>query len=609
MRKWIMQHQKGVILAGMLFLAYLGTEGMGHVLKSDSGSLALSNSVLSVFVFAGIFVLYGWTGKILKKRLVICAGILGFLFSAMLIIGTKMYLYDTGRWNSLFTYFEILELTPVIGAVLMNIFYYWNQWMERIRRSWLEKQCARFTKGDRKFFLVTWGGTFLCWVPGLLSAFPGIYAYDAIYQMHWFKMGTMNAHHPVAHTYFLAGCMTLGEKVFGSDEAGMLIYSLIQMAVMSGIFAYISKRTSEKLPHVVQVFFILMYALLPYNALFSFSATKDVLFAGLFALLVLKSYEIVQDEESFFGSIRKQIGYAALVFGMCAFRNNGIYAFACLAVVFLIVCRKYWKNVLLICLGFFLLWGVYTGPVYQLLDISEGSVAEALSVPVQQLARAMRDNADELSNEDKELIQEYLPTYDSYEPRISDQVKNNMNTAKFKENKMEFISLWVRVGLKCPITYLDAFASTNFGFWYPDMIYRDPGAWHPYIEYFNSEPETADIGNDPVSEYTFVERTSYLSLLSKVYDKFSYETVHQYFPVLSMLFSPGFAFWIVCIGITYCIYRKKYQMAVPLSLMTGLWITLILSPVVLLRYAYPLIVSIPVVFCMMQKEKTDLKSR
>ncbi|MBU3841238.1 MAG: hypothetical protein IAA25_09745, partial [Candidatus Ruminococcus intestinipullorum] len=52
------------------------------------------------------------------------------------------------------------------------------------------------------------------------------------------------------------------------------------------------------------------------------------------------------------------------------------------------------------------------------------------------------------------------------------------------------------------------------------------------------------------------------------------------------------------IGIMYCIYKKKYTMAVPFSILVGLWLTLMLSPVVLLRYAYPLIVSIPIVFVM-----------
>ena len=576
----------------------MGTEGIGHVLKSGSGSLALSNSVLSIFVFIGIFFLFQITKNIIEKRLLICSGILGLIFSAMLIIGTKIYLYDMGRWNSIATYIEVLEITPILGAVLMNLFYYCDIWIEKLQFSCLERVCSRFVKGDRKSFLWTGLFIFLCWIPGLLSAFPGIYAYDAIYQMHWFDIGTMNAHHPVAHTYLLVGCIKLGKVVFGSNEIGMLIYSLLQMVTMSFIFAYILKKICKKLPAVVSVFFLLCYALLPYNALFSFSATKDVLFSGFFVLLLLKTYEIIQDVDVFFHSIKKQIEYVGFVILMCAFRNNGLYAFLCLAVVLVIVCRKYWKNAVLLLLSVFIIWGVYTGPVYKALNISEGSVAEALSVPIQQLARAMRDNADELSVQDKKLIKEYLPTYDLYEPRISDQVKNTFNKNRFKENKMEFISLWVRVGLECPLTYLDAFASLNLGFWYPDMIYRDPGAWHPYIEYCNSEAETADVGKDPISEYTFVERTSYLPTLAKVYHKFAYETIHQYLPVVSMLFSPGFAFWIICLGIMYCIYKKKYTMAVPFSILVGLWLTLMLSPVVLLRYAYPLIVSIPIVFVM-----------
>ncbi|WP_143160655.1 DUF6020 family protein [Hespellia stercorisuis] len=496
------------------------------------------------------------------------------------------------------TYIAIVELTPVLAAGIANLIYWWGYGTERMKQSWIEEKCRRFTTGSRKSFIMLWGFTFLCWIPGLLATFPGIYGYDAIYQVRWFQRGLMSSHHPILHTYFLGACITIGERYLGSYELGMLLYSLIQMAAMSFAFAYIGKFVCKKLPNVVAVTVFICGALLPHNVLMSFSATKDALFAGLFAILVIECYKVVENMESFFGSKWRQIYFVGLIFLMCAFRNNGYYALLCMLPIFVFICRKYWKRALLISVACICLWNLYTGPVYNMLGVEKGRTAEALSVPIQQLARAMRDEQKNLSKDEIQEIEEYLPTWDCYQARISDSVKNTFNEELFDKNKLEFIRLWVDVGLKCPRTYLDAFASLNLGYWYPDMIYRDPGAWHPYMEYNNFDKATADVGEYDPDEYVFVERTSYLPALSKFYSTFAYQTIAQYVPVISMLFNPGFSFWVIVFAIALCVYRKYYRMAVPLSILVGLWMTLILSPVVLMRYAYPMMISMPVVLCM-----------
>lgn len=86
--------------------------------------------------------------------------------------------------------------------------------------------------------------------------------------------------------------------------------------------------------------------------------------------------------------------------------------------------------------------------------------------------------------------------------RIADSMKSTFNSAKFRENPIEFIKLWGEVGFKHLDTYIDAFSRITIGFWYPDMNYRDEGAFHPYWEWLS-------IGqNDPTPfiDYTLVKR-------------------------------------------------------------------------------------------------------
>lgn len=584
------------IVISILSIWAVGASAYGLKLYGDP--LILTNSIFSVLACAGIWVLLKKTSEILNRRLLVCAGTAGLLFAGMLVIGTEVYqesIYSV--WINLFA---VLGLMPVFTAVSALVMYYYDRALLSIRGSFLESMLVEKLKVlQRKMrhpFLVVCGLIMLCWIPGLLATFPGIYAYDSVFQMKWFVNGEISGHHPILHTYMLGGCLTLGEKVFGSYEAGMLIYSLIQMLFMAAVFAYIVRYIGRFLPRVLQVFVFALYVFLPYNVLFSFSATKDVIFAGLFAVLVLKSYEMVRDMETFFAGWKNSFVYVGLAFMMCAFRNNGYYAFLCVIPVMLIVCRRYWKKAMLICLIVVLCWNVYVGPVYQLLGVTKGSTAEMLSVPMQQLSYVMCTDPSELTVEERNQIEAYIPEYWKYGSSVSDYVKDAFNSELFDKDPVKFVKLWLSVGIKYPASYVEAFLRLNLGFWYPDMVYPDPGAWHPYIEYVNSEME---------GDWVQVGRTSLIPPLSKFYEKFAYETIHQKVPVVSLLFQPGVTFWGICLGIMLCIYKKNYKMAVPFGLMIGLWLTLMLSPVVLLRYAYPLMVSMPIVLCIcrtMEKE-------
>lgn len=572
-------------------LSIWAAAAFAYGLKLYGDSLILTNSIFSVLICVGIWFLLKKTSEILNRRLLICAGITGLLFSGMLIIGTEVYMGIA--YSVSVNLLAVLGITPVFTAVSALVIYYYDRALLFIQGSSMESMLVdklkMLQRKVRHPFLVMGGVIMLCWIPGLLATFPGIYAYDSVFQVQWFVNGEISGHHPILHTYMLGSCLTLGEEVFGSYEAGMLIYSLIQMLFMAAVFAYIVRYIGRFLPRMIQVCVFVLYALLPYNVLFSFSATKDVIFAGLFAILVLKSHEMVRDMETFFAGWKNSFAYIGLVFIMCAFRNNGYYAFLCVIPVMLIVCRRYWKKAVLICLAAVLCWNVYVGPVYQLLGVAKGSTAEMLSVPMQQLSYVMCMDPSELTVEERDQIEAYIPEYWKYGPSVSDCVKDAFNSGLFDKDPVKFVKLWLSVGIRYPVLYVEAFLRLNLGFWYPDMIYPDPGAWHPYIEYVNSEME---------GDWVQVERTSLIPPLSRFYEKFAYETIHQKVPVASLLFQPGAAFWGICLGIMLCIYKKNYQVAVPFALMIGLWLTLMLSPVVLLRYAYPLMVSMPIVLCM-----------
>ncbi len=462
-------------------------------------------------------------------------------------------------------------------------------------------------KKINKTYFYIWGLIFLAWIPGLLGAWPGVFVVDNVFQMKWFLEGTISAHHPILHTYLLGACLSLGKKVFGSYEAGVAILAILQMLFLSFVFAYVLDRLKadfgeKKAGKILWWLALAYFAIIPYHSITAVTTTKDTIFAGFFLLVVLKTYEMVRDKEAFFGSKKQMAIYLALVFLMCGFRNTGIYIFIFSLPSMFIVCRKYWKQVLALSLSLVVAWAIFTGPVYQILGITKGSSAEMLCVPIQQLSRVMVYGKDELSKEEQAKVEAYIPDYEGYAPAVADPVKDSFNTGLFEENPGAFVKLWIQEGLKCPVVYIEAFLDTNAGFWNPFATYPNPGTYLPYIPYHG-----ADLGQVGYSwdNEVLIRQTPLVKAFAWFYEKMTEAGSYNKIPLLPLLYSGATAFWLVLVGIFICIRKKNYEMAVPFFLLIGLWGTLMLSPVVVLRYSYPLLICLPVVYAMSCKKKEE----
>lgn len=444
-------------------------------------------------------------------------------------------------------------------------------------------------------FQGVWAVLMACWLIPFLASWPGVFVIDNVFQMKWFLGGQVSAHHPILHTYLLGWILKFGKTVFGTYEAGLGIYCMLQMIFLSAVFSYTMKRLESYAGVRFRIICVIAFALIPYHPVSAFTATKDTLFAGFFLLIVLKTFLLVGRQEQFFSSVKEMALYCLFVFLMCAFRNTGIYIFVFSFPAMLVVCRKYWKKMLAVGITCILAWGIYVGPVYGVLHIEKGSSAEMLSVPMQQLARVMVYAPDELTEEEKADIEMYMPDYMRYEPRVADPVKDTFRGELFENDPGRFLKLWAQVGLKCPVIYIDAFFTENIGFWNPFVRYPDAGTYLAYIPYRSADLEQVGISwNGQV----FIERISLFPGLAEIYEKLTETGAYNMIPGVSLIYSIAMAFWLIAAGIFYCIRKKRYRMAAPFFLLVGLWGTLMLSPVVVFRYGYPLIISLPVVYAM-----------
>ncbi|MBQ9314174.1 MAG: hypothetical protein IJ220_04120 [Clostridia bacterium] len=446
---------------------------------------------------------------------------------------------------------------------------------------------------------------FLSYLPYLLHYFPGLYhidARDSIAQIVGMK--ELSNHHPVFYTLYVGIFINIG-KLFNNYNLGIALHSIFQMIMMSFTFSYIMHYMAKlKIDYRLRLITFLLFAFLPMNANYAISISKDTPFTLAMSIMMVCMIRMCLDQNDFFKNKKNIIIFTFSCFLVTAFRNNGIYILLILFPILLVYAKKFFtqkenkvapfRQIIISFIVIFSLFTLYRYPLFSILNVKEGSSAEALSIPLQQFARITKYEENHLTNEEKEKINYYLD-YDSiatiYNGKISDKVKATFKEENFKKDKLGLFQLYFQLFLKYPRLTMEAFFDNNYGYWYPDVVY-----WKMFRE-------PMDLSNSIISslniEWTPIVRIDilYYCILALNYANLSFVTV---------LISPGFMFWMLLICISYMLYRKqkgRFILTIPLL---ALWLTCIASPVyAMFRYIYPLYVIMPFLIGIILYESND----
>ena len=157
--------------------------------------------------------------------------------------------------------------------------------------------------------------------------------------------------------------------------------------------------------------------------------------------------------------------------GICLLRSNGWIVFLISVFVFILLfgkARKGWITVFIVVL---MVSYILKYPVLDALNVKQPDTIEALSIPAQQIARVVVEEK-ELTDEQRVLLNnivdvEKIPeVYSSY---ISDPIKNlireKSNQEYLRRHKSAFINLYIHLGLKYPIEYIQAWVDQTRGYW------------------------------------------------------------------------------------------------------------------------------------------------
>lgn len=567
------------------FIATAGTLCFPQILNLKGNELVFTNSIFSVFVW--ILSLYAvnlslHTIELNDKRGWKIAGVLSFLFTTAMLFGARLEAEGNVDFKDWRLWVSLPVLTCFFTILVRKFWNFLGNMERRKERIFTYIKVPKVPKITLKYADVfTFLFLLLCWFPVLLAVYPGFFVYDAQDEYLQVATRTFTTHHPLVHVLLLGGIICAVHKITDSYNLGIACYTLMQMMLVAGSFTVLLiYMRNKKVSKAIRFFSLLYFAFFPVVVMFTLCSAKDAIFTAALLLLLVSMLEMGISTDTFLASKARMAFFVLCALTMLLFRKNGVYAFAVMVPILLLYYKKNRKKIAILLGIVFASYFLINGTLTAVLHAQSEENQEILTVPIQQLARTYKFNKEVFSEEEIAVLHEILPeeALVLYNPKLSDPVKYHFQNAAYAADKSKYLKLWVEIGLRKPLSYINAWLVNSYGFWYPDTIidvysgntvftftYQDSS-------YFGYEVEEPGV------------RDSKIPWLDEAYRRLSLELEQEKIPILSMLYSPGGMFWCFAFILSYLFYRKKYHILVPYLLVLLIWLTVLLGPTYLPRY-------------------------
>ena len=589
----------------LIVLTLFGMIGLQYCIGLPAGSLEYTNSIWAFLLWAALLyslrkLTTGDSWEQIRLYLNPCF-VFGLCFTGAMAAGAQLDIagaVDFADWRS---YAAILTVAAMAAPFLARV-------LAGLSGTHKDEKVQPIP-GRKKTFLVTWGVLFLAYIPTFLASYPGFFTYDAEWTAYVVFTEKYSAHVPPLYVVLLGWLLRIVFRITHSYNVGIALYIIMQMLVLSAIFAYVlSFLRSIGVRRLICILGTAFLALSPTVSMFICCSTKEVYFAGGVILLTTLLLEQARDEEQFWQSRQKKICFAAASLLILFFRKDGIYALTVFLVLFAISHRRSWKRWCVSVVSIILVYAVTTQGLMLAFNFKKGPLGEMFCVPMQQLARTYIEEKDSFTEKDLEILYSLIPEVilNNYNPKLADDVKINFMEDNFKADPGKYISLWLRTGGAHFDIYVNAFLMNTYGYWYPNTVpdgYR--GKHTGEVVYGDSSYFAFSTENPGV-------RAHLLPVLERFYEKISLEIYQQKVPVFSMLFSIGFWHWIYLFAAMSLFvrgYRKQVFALIPIGL---LYLIILLGPIVLVRYVLYLFFGVPLALALLfdaEKVAGPLKDR
>lgn len=507
-----------------------------------------------------------------SKRQLAVKAVFSLIYALFVLLG------EPDHWRELLESPMWLLLLRGIGTALFSfvllsgLFWLLDLTAGRGHRAQRKKQLLT----DKRFFALAACLCLLCWLPWFLIEYPGWVSNDSVWQLEQIcGQKAWSNHHPFLHTMLIKLFFEIGRGLTGSFAAGVGLYIFAQMVFLSCVYALLllDLRKKELSPVWIAAAF-LFYAVLPVNGIYAIGMGKDTLFAGVLLLFARNVYRFSRGEKA-----GKSLAVTGLL--VCMLRSNGILVF-CGTAAGLILCgirKKQWKRITVCCAFVLISYLIYQGPVLDALEVEQPDVIEGMTMPMQHMLSAYC-NGGTLTQEQTEYLASIVPLErleEYYNASFFDLVKNRIreagNQQVIAEDKGKFIRMWLLIGLRNPMQYLEAEVRQTYGYW----------GFHVETPLY----EQYRMAENPFGLTVERKLFSYDSGLKEA------ELLMRFQEDFHLVWSLGLTTWLLLACTAYALYRSRSVL--PYLPYLFLFISLLLATPVYaeFRYTYGIFTAIP----------------
>ena len=619
-----------LILCGLT--AFAGTYGISYLMNMRESSM-FSFSVLTILLFVAIFLLLVkfqermelFADRKQRKRRARYVFFVSFIFALTMVMGYQLQWlgYTEGglRGRGLIL-IRSLRISVAAMPLVELLFAFWEYLGSRgadgTGTAGENAGAGRNEAAGKKlwkYFAGCFGGIWLCWIPVWLAYYPVIMSYDfhrqSVEVVNSFSVSSTSQ--PLVHTLLIWCFRQLGLKI-GSFQIAFALFALFQQMFLAAALGYscvMIYRICKK--RWVMIGTALFFGLFPLISIFACCTTKDVLFSAFFLfflLFLLERFVFCQEKN------RRKLDVLVILSGvlMVLFRGNAWYALLPFVLLLPFFCERREKyrilmtGVVLLLLGKGALAGIQV-----VLGAGSAAETEKYGAMIQCMARVAHIHGAAMPEETRELLKLYIPEecWDGYNPAIVDGIKTAICQREGYlprwENTTGMLSAWLRIGIKYPNEYLDALLEVTRGYWFWDdtshaeMLGIGLEERMGILYTYNSYEEVAFDGQlQHISKFPWLEE--------KLEEIVSDNSYYKY-PVISNLFEPAFWAWALLLLVVFCLYDKKYRKLKILLYPLCYFATLLIGPTAIIRYIYPILFSVPVLFIYVRYGKESQAER
>ena len=429
----------------------------------------------------------------------------------------------------------------------------------------------------------------ICWLPYFLSHFPAILSPDSLSQITLINENFLNISdkHPLIHSIIISIPFNVGKILFNNMNIAVAFVSCFQMLVMAFIYAYVLlfllKRNVNK---IIILMFLLYYALSPLHAFYSITIWKDILFSGVFVLLLTELIKLIENKNVL--QFKQFIPFIFISILLIFLRHNAVYMYAILFVSSFLYFKNVRKKIVFVFLIIFMTFVVVKGPIFTIMNVEKSRSVESLAIPIQQVSRMIAKDV-KLSSYQAKKINDVIPIDDikkNYNFVSVDNIKFNkhFNINVLNNNKSQYFKLWLELVIQNPHIAIESYLYSTYGYWYPNVEY-----WSVYGGIDSNE---LGIYHEPKSNL-FVQ-------------KIIYSIKNKNLPLLFCQWSVGLCVFVIILSASIAMLKKDFKSLYFYVPIFGIWLSLMVATPVYaeLRYIYCAYTSLPLLLIYPYLNKT-----